>query len=146
MLLSPCATLLLTLSTLGTVKVWDLMDNYSLLVTLKDDINVVNETLDEFHCAAFPLLLDHDMHHVPNPAASLDEALNLGTISAARVLPKQKQSKLRAPLTLAVAGKCKDRTLWCEEEEDNAILPCDIKVSFKRKYNLPFDSSKISDL
>lgn len=31
-------------------------------------------------------------------------------------------------LKLIVGGKSKSRDVWCEDEEDNAVLPCPIKI------------------
>ncbi|KAJ3211968.1 hypothetical protein HDU82_004379 [Entophlyctis luteolus] len=114
MILSPCGTLLLTFSLLGIIKVWDIENNFRMLVTLNDSAD--SSIADEFYTGAFPILQDF-LPDSPSKSARVVERVNSKT-----------SKKSHVPLTVAVAGKSKDRTRWCDDENDNAILPCDIKI------------------
>lgn len=84
MALSDDGMLLATFSSIGSVKVWNVGDNFELLRKLRDK----EETqIDEFYCGAF-------------------------TTNG----------------LLAVGGKRKNRHHWSTEDNDNFILPCDIKI------------------
>lgn len=92
MSLSEDGTMLATFSSIGSIKIFEAGNDFTLLRKLRD----TEETqIDEFYCGAF----------TPNGL-------------------------------MAVGGKLKDRHRWSEEDGDNHILPCDIKI-----FNM--DNSKV---
>lgn len=87
MSLSEDGALLAAYSNVGSVKIWEISNNFNLLRKLRD---TEEKNIDEFYCGAF----------ITTSEASL----------------------------MAVAGKIKNRHRWSEEDGDNHILPCDIKI------------------
>ncbi|KAJ3076038.1 hypothetical protein HDU98_005987 [Podochytrium sp. JEL0797] len=119
MLLSPCATILVTLSQEGSATAWHATTG-TFIATLRDDHFLDSGVMDEFHTGAFPILLA-EYHNPTSARVQTRVDSKTTTAKSTHALPKYS-------LSLALAGKQKDRNQWCDQEQDNAILPCEIKI------------------
>ncbi|KAI8621386.1 WD40-repeat-containing domain protein [Chytriomyces sp. MP71] len=124
LLLSPCASLLLALSSEGTVQVFDIRNGLALVATLWDEHD--SNARDDFHVGCFPCL-------DPDPAPVLPDVTCLAARTLARdtskTVDKNIHSHQRCPITLAVAGKRIDSSTTSDDLDDiDSILPCDIKI------------------